>query len=231
MSCSLPLRPPSAPRAVGRRCEARCLPYSSTRLIWHGEAPTAPLALCWAPALLSRYLRHCHIRLGSLGHPQAHRDAHTRWRDAHGVGAGAPRERARRLWHGMVARREAWHAAEMVEMLLGSPCASPGQHAQQVGAGHEVHVDRAWWHAWVACRGLCPQHGRSTSRAEVTGKDGALRDSQTWELGDSLNGGVRSSHSRAGSLRSSLAVAACGFRVSTTVLAVGVLRVGVPSRT
>ena len=29
----------------------------------------------------------------------------------------------------------------------------------------------------------------------MTGKEGALRDSQTWELGDSLNGGVRSSHS------------------------------------
>ena len=43
MWCSLPLPPPSAPRAVGSTLwEARCLPYSSTPLTWHWEAPTAP---------------------------------------------------------------------------------------------------------------------------------------------------------------------------------------------
>ena len=56
----------------------------------------------------------------------------------------------------------------------------------------------------------------------MTGKEGALRDSQTWELGDSLNGGVRSSHSSGFASKFFGRCGVLGSCVSTTVLAVGV---------
>ena len=127
--------------------------------------------------------------------------------------ASAP-SRARRRWHGMVARREAWHAAGMSAMLLWSPCASPGLHAQHgakkracrmalgrvVGewwepCRHEVHVDRAWGPASFACRAAVSatreitQQSARPPRAQA-GRAGALSQSSGSESSRSVGHGT-----------------------------------------